>query len=109
MVSPNRMASTGGSGAARTATSLVARTASGAEAHDAVGQRSRLLEEPVVGNHPPGQPDLLGPPRADALAGEQELHRGLPTQSPWHPDGGHHRGHPHADLRIAKLRALARR
>ena len=75
IVSPKRMASRLGRCCERTATSFVARAASGAARTSRAASERGLVHQVVVRHHPARETDLLGARGVDALAGEQHLHR----------------------------------
>ena len=98
MVSPKRTASTHGSCWPRQATSLVARTAKGAERHSRSARfRASSISE-SWGDDLPHQAHLPGPLGVDPLAQQQQLHGVLPADAARHAHRALDGRHAQADL-----------
>ena len=60
-----------------------------------------------MGHHPAGDAELLGSIGVDPLAGEQDLHGGLPPDALWEPDRSDDGRHADPNLGEAERRPLA--
>jgi hypothetical protein len=80
-----------------------------AVAGDAVGDRAGPVERRAVGDDVADQPDLVGSPAGDRLAGEQHLHRDRPRDLAGQPDrGARHREQAPLHLAHGDPRSLGR-